>query len=247
MKVKTDFLLKIAIFFVSGMIILLLFSSCNRYALYQSGAKSGTSAPANDKAMEKMLASGDKLSLSIWGHDDLSVGSIHSVYSSPEESGKWLMMDDKGEVNFPQIGKVKLEGLTLIQAEEKLIQLYSQFIQKPVINLRLLSNQVTVLGEVHQPGMFTFSTDHMRLVDMLGKAGGLTDYAKSKELKIIRGTETIIIDLTSAANNEILVYPRDVIYAPPGGNKSVDRFAAKLIPFASLITAVALIYSITEN
>lgn len=247
MKSKTDFFLKAAILFVSGMIVLLLFSSCNRYALYQTDAKAGAKPDANAEAVEKTLGFGDKISISIWGHDDLSVGSIHTVYNSPEESGKWLMIDEKGEVNLPQIGKVNLDGLTLRKAEEKLIPLYSQFIQKPVLNLRLLNNQITVLGEVQKPGNYVFHTDYIRLVDILGKASGLTDYARSTEIKIIRGTETIRVNLTNAVNNETMVYPRDVIYVPPGRNKSFDRFASKLIPLASLLTALALVYSVSND
>ncbi len=248
MKVKTEFLLKAAILFVSGMIVMLLFSSCNRYTLYQTQAAKG-SAPANAEMPEKMLEAGDKISLSIWGHDELSIGSIHTVYNSPDESasGKWVMIDANGEVNLPQIGKVKLEGMTIANAEKQLKEIYSKQIQNPILSLRILSNQVTVLGEVQRPGTYVFHTDYTRLVDMIGKANGFTDYAKTTEIKIIRGTETIKVDLTSAASNEMTVLPRDVIYIPPGRNKAFDRFAAKMIPLASLLTALALVYNVSKD
>lgn len=248
MKVKSEFLIKAAILFVSGMIVLLLFSSCNRYALYQQDAKAGAPAPEVEMP-EKILAQGDKISLSIWGHDELSVGSIHSVYNSPDEtaSGKWLMIDQNGEVNLPQVGKVKLEGMTVRAAEEQLKKLYSAQLQHPILNLRLLNNQVTVLGEVQRPGTYLFHTDFTRMVDMIGKANGFTDYAKTTEIKIIRGTKTIKIDLTDASFNQMTVLPRDVIYVPPGRNKAFDRFASKLIPLASLLTALALVYNVSKD
>ena len=151
MKVKTEFLLKAAILFVSGMIIMLLFSSCNRYTLYQTQAAKG-SAPANAEMPEKMLEAGDKISLSIWGHDELSIGSIHTVYNSPDESasGKWVMIDANGEVNLPQIGKVKLEGLTVANAEKQLKEMYSKQIQNPILSLRVLNNQVTLRKFLHR-------------------------------------------------------------------------------------------------
>jgi polysaccharide export outer membrane protein len=248
MKVKFEFLLKAAILFVSGMIVLLLCSSCNKYALYQQDAKSGATAP-EAKMSEKELAQGDKISLSIWGHDELSIGSIHSVYNSPDEtaSGKWLMIDQNGEVNLPQIGKVKLVGMTLRKAEEHLKKIYSSQLQNPILNLRLLNNQVTVLGEVQRPGTYVFHTDFARMVDMIGKASGFTDYAKTTEIKIIRGTETIKVDLTNASFNQMTVLPRDVIYVPPGRNKAFDRFASKMIPLASLLTALALVYNVSKD
>lgn len=246
MKVKTEFLLKAAILFVTSMIVVLMFSSCNKYALYQTDAKKG-GANTEPETYEKTLAPGDKISLSIWGHDDLSIGSIHTVYSTPEESGKWVMIDPNGEVTLPQIGKVKLEGLTIPKAEELLKKSYSALIQNPVLSLRLLSNSVTVLGEVQRPGNYVFHTDYTRLVDMIGKANGFTDYSKTTEIKVIRGTETIKIDLTSSAANEFMVLPKDVIYVPPGRNKAFDRFATKLIPLASLLTALALVYNVSND
>jgi polysaccharide biosynthesis/export protein len=246
MRLNSNVLLKLATLGVTGLIILLLFSSCNRYALYQTNATQ-TSKGSSSEVSEKTLSPGDKISVSVWGHDELSIGSVHSVYSIPEEAGKWLQIDENGNANLPQIGKVKLEGMTLLKAEEKLVELYGQYIQKPILNLRLLSNQVTVLGEVHSPGNYVFHTDQVRLVDMIGKANGFTDYAKTTDIKIIRGIETIKVDLTKAANNEVMVTSKDVIYVAPGRNKSFDRVASKLIPLASLLTALALVYNVSVS
>jgi polysaccharide biosynthesis/export protein len=246
MRLNSNLLLKLATLGVTGLIMLLLCSSCNKYALYQTNATQ-TSKGSSSEVIEKTLQPGDKISLSVWGHDELSVGSVHSVYSNTEESGKWLQVDENGNVNLPQIGKVKLEGMTMPKAEEKLVELYSQYIQKPILNLRLLSNQVTVLGEVRTPGSYVFHTDQVRLVDMIGKANGFTDYAKTTDIKIIRGIETINVDLTKAANNEVMVTARDVIYVAPGRNKSFDRVASKLIPLASLLTALALVYNVSVS
>lgn len=246
MKSSSNQPIRFATLLVSGLIFLFLFSSCNKYALYQTNATQTGSGVATEVS-EKTLSPGDKISLSVWGHDELSIGSIHSVYSIPEEAGKWLQVDESGEANFPQIGKVKVEGLTLKKAEEKLVEMFSQFIQKPILNLRLLSNQVTILGEVNTPGNYVFHTDQVRLIDMIGKANGFTDYAKTTEIKIIRGQETIKVDLTKAANNEVMVTSKDVVYVAPGRNKSFDRVASKLIPLASLLTALALVYNVSTK
>jgi hypothetical protein len=44
-----------------------------------------------------------------------------------------------------------------------------------------------------------------------------------------------------------MVLPKDVIYVPPGRNKAFDRFATKLIPLASLLTALALVYNVSKD
>jgi polysaccharide biosynthesis/export protein len=245
--------IKLYLYFVTKLLLIILMiglSSCNRNVLYTS-SKSPDSQKAraldNSDSVLKAIASDDKISLSIWGHDNLSVGSIHTVYSVQEESGKWLMVDEKGELNLPQIGKVKLQGLTIPEATKVLEKEYSKVLVSPIINIRILSNKVTVLGEVQHSGVYYFSADKIKLVEMLAMANGLTDYSKSKNIKVIRGKESFEIDLTNIAFNEMVVFPDDVVYVPPTKGKALDRFASKLIPIAALITSIALVYNITND
>ena len=233
----------------------LLLSSCNRQILFTHSetSQSNSSTTAKDTGqsrLEKVLMPDDKIMVSVWDHDDLSVGSLQSVVSLQEEYGKWVMLDAKGEVKLPQIGSVKLQGLNLREATAVLEKAYSQFVQKPNVNIRVLTNQVTILGEVKSQGNYIFSSDNIRLVDLIGKANGFTDYARTKNIQIIRGEKQFKVDLTNSynvASKQMVIYPGDVVYVPPAGNKSFDRVSSKLIPIASLFTAIALIYSVTKK
>lgn len=250
MKFNMDFILKSAIVFFSLMIALLLFSSCNKNVLYKHNTSVSSNSSANATAEgnnNPTLKPDDKITISVWEHEELSVGSVHNVYSVAEESGKWLLIDANGEVQLPMIGNMKLGGLTVSEATESLRKEYGKTIQKPIVNIKILNNQITILGEVQKPGLYVFSTDNIKLTDVVGKASGFTDYAKTRSIKVIRGKESFTIDLTNIAFNESKVIPGDVIYIPPSGNKKFDRLASKLIPFASLITAFALVYSVTAN
>jgi polysaccharide biosynthesis/export protein len=230
-------------------------TSCNKQVLFTATkplpANSGIAADKNEESkLEKVLAPDDKIMISIWDHDELSVGSLQGTYSLAEEFGKWVMIDVNGEVRLPQIGTVKLQGLTVKEAVETLEKAYAKYIQMPVINIRVLNNQVTMLGEVKSPGIYIFSSDHVRLADLVGKAQGFTDYAKTKKIKVIRDNNSMTVDLTNATSvsaKEFTIYPGDVIYVPPTGGKAWERFSTKLIPVASLITAIALVYSVTNN
>ena len=237
------------------LIVMLLSASCNRQVLFTQNKPVATqpaiaSDRSEEKKLQKILAPDDKILISIWDHDELSVGSLQGTYSLAEEFGKWLMLDANGEVKLPQIGSVKLEGLTIKEATAYLEKAYSKYIQNPVINIRVLNNQVTVLGEVKSPGIYIFSADHIRLTDVIGKAQGLTEFSKSRKIKVIRDSTEFIVDLSNTASvsaKELTVYPGDVIYIPPTGGKAWQRFSNKLIPIASLITAIALVYSVTNK
>ena len=232
-----------------------LLSSCNKQILFTHSEtyQSNNAAALQDTGqsrIERILMPDDKIMVSVWDHDDLSVGSLQSVVSLQEEYGKWIMLDAKGEVKLPQIGNIKLQGLTIIEATAVLEKAYSQFVQKPNVTIRVLTNQVTVLGEVKSQGNYIFSSDNIRLVDLIGKAQGFTDYARTKNVQIIRGEKQFKVDLTNSynvANKEVIIYPGDVVYVPPAGNKGFDRFSSKLIPIASLLTAIALVYSVTSK
>lgn len=56
---------------------------------------------------------GDKIMVSVWGYEELSVGLVNSFFSSNESSGCWLLFDCDGEVNFFKIGCLKLVGYNI--------------------------------------------------------------------------------------------------------------------------------------
>ena len=55
--------------------------------------------------------------------------------------------------------------------------------------LQSVSNKIYVIGKVNRPGEFT-ATGYMDVLQALTMAGGLTPYADSDEIKIIRRTKT---------------------------------------------------------
>ena len=243
--------------------VVITMSSCGRYVLFQkeeapakggfSGSKNAGLRDSSNTGFEKPMAIDDKITVSIWDHDEVSVGSVHSIYSLMEENGKWLAIDPLGEVKLPLVGKVRLAGLTVREGTLYLEKIYGKYFQSPIINLRVISNQVTVLGEVKKPGNYIFSSDNIRLVDLLGKAEGFTDFARTTQVKIISGKETpreVTIDYTNAyalMGQDAIIHPGDVVYVPPTKGKSTDRFVSKLIPIASLISAIVLIFTVATR
>ena len=239
--------------YILAAISLFLMSACQRNVMFTSNRAvvAPTAGVAIDTAIgEKVLMPDDKILVSVWDHEELSVGSLQGTYSLAEENGKWLMLDMNGEVRLPQVGTVKLQGLTVRETIIYLEKVYGKFIQNPIVTVRVLNNKITILGEVRSPGVYLFSGDNGRLIDLIGHAQGLTDYAKTSKVKIVRGTSEMVIDLTNTASvaaKEFTVIPGDVVYIPPTSGKAWDRFANKLIPIASLITSIALVYSISIN
>ncbi|WGQ10619.1 polysaccharide biosynthesis/export family protein [Pedobacter gandavensis] len=134
---------------------ILLLSSCTTQNLL-TGAKSHSPLAdtvfAYNPHYEYTLAKDDKISISVWDHDDLSVGSVYGIYNSNEVYGKWLMLNDQGTVTVPKLGEVNLLGLTIPQAKEKLTAGFKKWIVNPIIEIKILNKEVSILGELKTPG-----------------------------------------------------------------------------------------------
>src|SRR5690606_22075101 len=58
------------------------------------------------------------------------------------------LVDNNGEIDFPVLGKIKVEGLSRIQATELLKSRLKEYIVNPGVNITFANFKITVLGEV---------------------------------------------------------------------------------------------------
>ena len=204
-------------------------------------------ASENNTKNSYILKKDDKLSVSIWKHNDLSVGSIFTDYNSNEVYGKWLLINSEGEITLPQVGKVALAGLTMLEAETKLKVIYTELVVDPIIVLKVLNREVTVLGEVTNAGNILLEKDNYTFTEIIGQAGGFKDFANTKEIKLVRNNKTYKMDLTSIdpqTLNSLPILSGDLLYIPAQKSKSVVQKSPAIIPITSAITTLILIITV---
>jgi polysaccharide export outer membrane protein len=109
-------------------------------------------------------------------------------------------VSDSGEVKLPVVGKVKLSGMTLDQAEQTIENTYHNYLNNPSVSIRFVNNLVTILGQVGRPGTYPFQTPHINIFNALGLAGDITEYGDRRRVTIIREEK----------NNEIKRYTLDL-------------------------------------
>lgn len=96
------------------------------------------------------------------------------------------LIDKEGFIRFPEIGEVKVAGLTIHELEEKLETLAGNYVEQPVVKVFLLNYRVTVLGEVSNEGVISTNNNRLTLMEAIATAGGLSELADRSKVKIIR-------------------------------------------------------------
>ncbi|MHA6727080.1 polysaccharide biosynthesis/export family protein [Chryseobacterium sp. A301] len=158
-----------------------------------------------------------------------------------------------GQIDFPVLGKVNANGLTVDQLGESLRSQIKQYIKEPSVNIKLSNYRVSVLGEVRSPGKFLVPEARATLLEALGMAGDLTVYGKRDDVLVIRNEGGQVsqarIDLTDANFINSPYYnlvQGDVVYVLP--NKTQERISKRdpnnsiYISIASiLVTIIALV------
>ncbi|MFE3847460.1 polysaccharide biosynthesis/export family protein [Flavobacterium sp. LB3P45] len=235
--------------FLKLLLISLLITSCKTQNIFES--KKGTndkSAFLYDANYQYKIRKDDKISISVWGEDDLSVGSIYGIYNSNEVYGKWLLVDAYGNIEIPKIGTKNVLNKTVAELKEEIKIELKKWLVNPVLDIKVLNKEITVLGEVRTPSAIKVDVDNVNLLHIISKAGGFDAYANIKYVKILRqegaNVKVTNLDLTTDStifNATIQLHPGDVVIVPSKKNKEFDKRISIIIPFTTAITAAAII------
>lgn len=227
--------------------------SCANQNMFQTAKESADSDSTFallGKEYEHILSPDDKVSISIWNHDDLSIGSAFSIYNTNESFGKWVLIDRDSSCAIPYIGKQKLGGLTIREAEHLVADSLSTYVNNPLVEIRVLNREVSILGEVVRPGNYILEKELNTLVEFIAKAEGTTFYSDIKKVQIIRDDKPYLIDLREFdrfPEKNIYLKSGDIVYVPSKKGKFFDNKAPVLIPIASVLTSIGVVISVVSK
>ena len=139
------------------------------------------------------------------------------------------LVDKNGEINYPVLGKVKVEGLTVLELMAFFEEKMKEYISDPVVNISLLSFRINVMGEVKSPGIVNVGNNPISILDAIGYAGDLTIYGDRKNVKLIRNNnglvEYALLDLTSSnlfSSPYFYLKQNDIIVVDPNTTRKKD-------------------------
>lgn len=163
-------------------------------------------------------------------------------------------IDKDGLLKLPLLGKVKISGLTLREAQDFLEKEYDLYYKKPFIQLKITNKRVIVFpGNAGSAKVVPISNNNMTVFEALAYAGGITEDGKAYRIKLIRNTNqkplVYLIDLSKIdgiSQGNITVLANDIIYVEPRP-RFVQRAISEITPYLSIITtSLALFYIIKK-
>lgn len=181
--------------------------------------------------------------------------SSQSSASTSQQPLAGYLVDKKGEVEIPFVGKVHVEGLTTTEAKEKIRTATEVFFKQPSVIVRFANYKVTVAGEVNRPATIILPNEKVTVLDALAMAGDLTIFGKRDNILLLRdnldGTKTAYrINLNkSSIINEPFYYLRqnDYIYVEPNKGKAAANDASQAKTFAIITSVLTLLVVIASR
>ncbi|MCB9800111.1 MAG: polysaccharide export protein [Candidatus Omnitrophica bacterium] len=157
----------------------------------ESEAKQMPSVPAMPEKFKKILSAedayilkaGDRIKITIYPDDEYLKGGEMEVSS-------------EGNITLPLMGKVEVEGKTAIEAEREIARIIDQdYLVDPEVVIEVTEKfaaedekSVVLLGQIRSPGTYPFPKgERFTLLQAIALAGGFTDVANIKRIKIVRG------------------------------------------------------------
>jgi polysaccharide export outer membrane protein len=184
----------------------------------------------NEKILAQAQMSGVPGEILIGEGDLLQI----SVFEA-KELDKTVRVNSRGYVSLPLVGEVLISGLTAIEAEEKIEDMYkSRFIKDPHVSVFVeeqISQRITLVGQFKNPGTYDYISNQ-RLLDVIALGGGLSERAgqivQVRRNRYVQGEpNTFIVDLDQLIKKgnvelNIRLNGGDVLFVPEAGVFFVD-------------------------
>ena len=246
----------------------IIFHSCKSYKdiAYVQGLESGDIVPLTEK-LATTINTNDALLITVSAANPEAVAAYNPPVTNSLKPGETMLssnpslqnylVDPDGYIDFPSLGRIKAAGLTRSQLEQYIKKELEPMVTDPIVKVQILTNNITVLGEVTAPGTFEIPNERLSLFEALGLAKDLTIYARRDNILITRETEdgklmSMRVDLTKPdvfSSPGFYLQKGDVVYVEPNdyrkSNSSYNsnkQFNVSMI--STIISGVSVIASL---
>jgi polysaccharide export outer membrane protein len=246
------------------MLVMLAASSCtvNRDIMFKTPVDFVFDAIPSVDSIEYQISPDDRVRFSLFTNNGYKLidvigqqsgGSGGANAQTNRQFGLNYLVERDGMVKLPTLGRINLKGLSIIEAEKKLEELYSEYYKDPFVQLSVTNNRVIVSTGSGGTAQIIPIENNMTVVEVLARAGGITSRGNASKVKVIRdaGTSKKVFELDLSRidgiyEGDLIVQANDIVYVEP--NPEIAREVLRdITPILTLITStVALIAILTR-
>lgn len=196
----------------------------------------------------------DRIEIRIGGENEKTVQYIARQFAGNDPSASIeTVVDLNGNIELPQIGLIKLLGLTKEEAKAIITDAYKEYLINPIVFIKFGDFRYTVLGEVRAPGTKLVPSNKISLLEAIANSGDMTEFAERKRVRIIREENfqraVLQVDLTDRSilnSNNYYLHPNDIIYvAAKDVKQTTSNFQRSMLMvsgIASLVTIFIVLF-----
>jgi polysaccharide export outer membrane protein len=149
-----------------------------------------TLQPAPPKSADAVTGTAMKPTEAIAGDYVIGPDDVLGVvfWRDPQLSGDVLVRPD-GKISLPLLDDIQAAGLTSMQLRDRLISEARRYVTEPIATVvvrQINSRKVYITGLVARPGQYPLTSASMNVLQLIATAGGLSDYAKAKDIRVMR-------------------------------------------------------------
>lgn len=213
-------------------------------------------APDSTNAAEYRISANDILEFSLYSNDGFKLVDLTSLNGATTtgykvSNGAEYLVEPTGEVKLPVLGKIKITGYTLRDAQTLLEEKYASYYIRPYVMMKVINKRVIIFpGSAGDARVIPLLNNNTTLIEGIALAGGLADDGKAKMIKLIREKnksehDVYLIDLSvveGIKQASMTLQANDIIYVEPR-RKYAIRFMQEAAPIISVITSAFILYS----
>ena len=235
-------------------------SSCStplNELIYLNGVEPGLTYPNGPMPEEYRIRPNDQLFIQVISDDPLNAAFLNLTntqgnvgsYGNSANSLELItyLVDEDGKFSYPQLGEIEVEGKTVQEVRDIVQEGVDKYLESASVFVKLVNRNITILGEVKQPGQKLMVKNQLTIFEALGAAGDITDYGNRRNVKLIRelpdGKHITTFDLTDPEvifSPYYYVLPHDIVYV----EHSTKVYGAKNLSYSAPLSITASIVSI---
>lgn len=252
----------IGIFLLAG----LFMSGCtiNRDIMFKTGDGYDFASLEDIGSSEYRIAPNDLITFQLYSNEGERLNQMTAGSTGVQSGGNQNMLNQQNQMSYlvrqdgilelPEVGGIRLEGLTIEEAEGLLEEAYSSYYNRPYVVVRVTNKRVLMFpGESGRALVITLENMNTSLLEVMALAGGIGSRANASKVKLIRRTEegnkVYQMDLSTVeglSDAQLVVQANDIIYVEPLPQLARE-LGESLSPLTALLSTFTFLYAFIIN